>query len=146
MTIPYRPWSRGRQKLWWWQKPSKCHQHAQRASGKWSRIGTRPLSVNTDNEGHVNLKPLWACIRGTSLILPEWISWNSSNICWKACWTLNARMVLRPWRVDERWEKTGLRAESNHTGNIFNGHLHLWHRIISHSWIARVQVRWLFLS
>lgn len=42
---------------------------------------------------------------------PEWTSWCWSNICWNLCWTLKARMVLRPWREDERWEKTGLRAK-----------------------------------
>lgn len=107
--------------LWWWQTQSKFHQRAQQASEKWSRTRTRPLSVST--EVHVNLRtPYVFYWIGASIFLPEWISWYSSNICWNVCWTLNARMVLRPWRVEERWEKTGLRASNNHTGHIISFH------------------------
>lgn len=41
---------------------------------------------------------------------PECKSWCASNSSWNLSSVLYARMVQRPWREDDRWENTGLRA------------------------------------
>lgn len=78
----------------------------------------RPALIKSENR--INKAAYFICILyclyfiWIFLFSPEWRSWYSSNICWKLCWALKARIVLRPWRVDERWENTGLRASKKY--------------------------------
>ena len=46
---------------------------------------------------------------------PECKSWWASNIFWNLCSAPKARIVHRPWRDEDRWEKTGLRAAGRST-------------------------------
>lgn len=41
---------------------------------------------------------------------PECKSWCASNSSWNLSSALYARMVQSPWREDDKWENTGLRA------------------------------------
>lgn len=55
-------------------------------------------------------------LRTETITAPECRSWWESNVCWKRCSALKARIVQRPCSDDDRWENTGLRAaQGTHT-------------------------------
>ena len=60
---------------------------------------------------HKDERWMWKGLR----LRPECKSWWASNIFWNLCSAPKARIVHRPWRDEDRWEKTGLRAAGRST-------------------------------
>lgn len=106
---PHRLWI-GCIRMWWrWWKGSKCCRVSEQTSGRSWGTETTPLKAEEQRIVETS-PPKLSGEEGQESREPECWSWWASKTFRSLSSALKARMVHRPWRDEDRWEKTGLRA------------------------------------